>query len=202
MYWILAAPTLAALLILATLIPYRVVRGAFEAARTRDRRRNGPAVRAERRALGRFMKRAALVPLALLLVIQAGLIIHHEFLGPAHLLANVYGAYHPEVALSAPDLEAWSLAYEARERARASSSTTVLRSIRVAMAEHWPLYPGYLFLSSLFLLYFYGARYPRLVVRYRRSVRSRNQMLRSQLPDGVGWQPASRSPTGLARHSP
>lgn len=189
MYWILAAPSLAALLFVVCLLPYRIIRRALNAARAREGNWRGPAVRTETRAIARFIKRAVLVPLVILFIVQVGLVLHYEFLGPAHLLANVYGTYHPELALSAPDLEAWAHAYEAqqRERARSAATQSTLRSIRVALAEHWPLYPGYLFLSLAFLLYFYVVQYPRLVLRYRSSVRSRLVPSAHGLPAGTRW---------------
>ena len=194
MYWLIAAPSVLLVIALLGLLPYGGIRQAVRNARVSSSRIDAQRARRELRHLGKFLGWTLLLPLALLALVQIGLLLHHHLLGPGHLLANVFGEYHPEVALNAPDLEAWAAAYEeARRDGRIASGGGV--SAATAFWEHWPLYPAYLLLSATFVLVFLATGYVRRVRAYVAGVRRRGRQ------NDAGWGMAYHAHAGSSRRS-
>jgi hypothetical protein len=175
--WLLAAPSIFVLLAVVVLFPYDALKGVRRNIRRRSGRVSLRRTRRELRHLARFLGMAVLVPLAALGMVQVALLAHHHLLGPAHGLAAVYGTHHPEVALSAPDIDGWTAAYE---EARAAGEPVYgrLHTIGEALIFNWPLYPVYVVLTFAALIYFFASRYPRLARSYSAGVRKRGRAYR------------------------
>jgi hypothetical protein len=176
MFWILAAPSLLALLLAVPLLPYRSVRTALRQAHAADGGWGGLHLRREGKRLGSLLRRTVLRPLLLLAVVQLVLALHHVSLGPAHLLAEVFGDFHPETSLNAVDLDAWREAYAEAQRER-PASPPLLRQL----VARWPLYPSYLALAVVYLATHFLHRFPRAVQGYARGVQRRGLRLQALL---------------------
>jgi hypothetical protein len=173
MFWIIAAPSLLALAALVGLMPYRALGRAAANVRRSDGTLSSYRARSEARRFGRFIRSVAVKPMGLLLLVQILLVAHHYSLGPAHWLANTFGEFHPEVALSAPDLDAWRQAYNESSQAGASRGGDAHGVSRLVdrLVDHWPLYPAYLALSFAFVFHFFVYRFGHFANRYIRGTR-------------------------------
>lgn len=176
MFWILAAPSLLALLLAVPLLPYGSMGAALRQARAADGGWGGPQLRREGKRLGSLLRRTVIRPLLLLAVVQLVLALHHVSLGPAHLLAEVFGEFHPETSLNAVDLDAWREAYAEAHRER-PAPPPILRQL----VARWPLYPSYLALALVYLGTHFLHGFPRAVRGYVRGVQRRGLRLQAPL---------------------
>lgn len=181
MLWLYALPFLLLLGGAALRLPY----DALAHARRNTLRADGS--RSERRtrreashALG-LLWRAAGVPLAVMLVAAGGMRAVHLWVMPDVSLAPIFGDYHPETSLHAPDLEAWEEAIEATRRERAFRAwreaqgldAPTTPSLGEQMAEHWPLHAVFPLLLLAFALWYVLRVVPGAADAYRAGVLGR-----------------------------
>jgi hypothetical protein len=122
-----------------------------------------------------------LVPLVVLVGLQSGLYLVHAYVIPDTTLSELFGEYHPETSLHAPDLEAWNEAIEADRRDReyqawreaqglAPASTTPITEV---FLEHWPLHLAFVILPLAYAVWFIRRRYLPAARAYHRGVKRR-----------------------------
>jgi hypothetical protein len=194
-YWLIALPSIFLLLLLGGLLPYGALARAARTVRDRSPDARPRVAWREITHFGRFLVRAAVVPLAILGAVQLALILHHELLGPGNLLASVFGDAHPEIALNAPDLEHWAQLYEEARAVVPLYKPKPLTAMKAALWTNWPMYPAYLALAFVFIVGFFATRYVRLVRKYRAGIlrRSRPRNGRADAP----FAPAGHRGAGL-----
>jgi hypothetical protein len=183
MLWLVAGPVLVFLLSLAVLLPYASLRTAVRNTRRADGHRSRQRTQRELHHLRRFLRSAALVPLLVLILLQSGLYLVHTYVVPDTTLSELFGEYHPETSLHAPDLEAWNEAIDADRRDRdyeawreaqglAPASTTPMAEVLV---EHWPLHLAFLILPLAYFVWFVRRRYLPAARTYHRGVTRREK---------------------------
>lgn len=183
MTWLFAGPILVLLVGIVALLPYASLSAAARNTRRSSGQRSARRTRRELHHAATFLRNAALVPLAILLLMQGGLFaVHHYVIPDDTTLSDLFGEYHPEVALHAPDLEAWDEAIEANRRDRAYATwqqaqglipVTAIPPSEVLM-EHWPLHVVFLVLPLVFLTWFFQRRYVAAARAYHRGVVQRS----------------------------
>jgi hypothetical protein len=184
MTWLLAGPALALFLGLIALLPYGSLLTAARNTRRSNGRRSTRRTRRELHHVATFLRDAALVPLVLLVLMQGALFAVHTYVVPDNTtLSEIFGEYHPEVSLHAPDLEAWDEAIRADQRDRAyvawqqaqgmiPSTPTAVSDLLV---EHWPLHLIFFALPFAFLTWFFRRRYFALARAYHLGVAQRSK---------------------------
>ena len=182
MLLLLLGPVVLATLILTAFLPYESFRVAARNGKV-GTERSGRRTRRESRHLKRFLRNAVVLPVLMVVIIQSALFTLHYFVVPDTTLSDIFGEYHPDVALNAPDLEAWNEAiertqrardFEARERAE-GYMRPAKTSLGATMIEHWPLHLIFLILPLAFLTWFFQGHFLTLSQRYRAEVARRNK---------------------------
>lgn len=197
MTWLFAGPLLVLLLGIAALLPYASLSTAARNTRRpsgrRSARRSARRTRRELHHAAAFLRDAALVPLVVLLLLQGTLFaVHHYVVPDDTTLSELFGEYHPEVSLHAPDLEAWNDTIEANRRDLAYAEwqqrqglipASVVPPSEVLM-EHWPLHIVFLVLPLGYLTWFFRRRYVAAARSYHRGVAQRQKQyaLRAAAP--------------------
>lgn len=183
MAWLFALPLLLLLVGTALCMPYDAFRVAVRNTHRGDGARSPSRTQREVRHAQRLLWRTLLAPLLLMLV--AGLLMRgfHLYVMPDSPLGALFGEYHPEVSLHAPDLDAWEEAIEASRRDEAHQawreaqglSPTTATSWKQALTEHWPVH--FLFLVALyaFVPWYLLRTTPRATKRYREGVAARSR---------------------------
>ena len=184
MTWLFAGPLLVFLLGIAALLPYPSLATAARNTRRSNGRRSTRRTRRELHHVTTFLRDAALVPLVALLLLQGTLFaVHHYAVPDDTTLSELFGEYHPEVSLHAPDLEAWNDAIEANQRDLAYADwqqrqglipASVVPPSEVLM-EHWPLHIVFLVLPLAYLTWFFRRRYVAAARTYHRGVVQRQK---------------------------
>ncbi len=172
--FIILLPTMLAVAVFAAAMPYRSMRAAIRNARAEDGSWKPHRLAAESRSFRRFTVRAHVIPLGVLAVVQFSLVVLLEISGAGSVMADLFGEFHPEVALHARDLDELSL--WAQEVYEARSQNATLRSV---LGDRWPLWPAYLVLTSAGLVVFVRTRLVKLTARYAAGVRSREREARA-----------------------
>jgi len=183
MLWLVAGPVLVFLLSLAVLLPYASLRTAVRNTHREEGQRSRQRTQRELHHLRRFLRTAVLTPLVVLGALQGGLYLVHAYVIPDTTLSDLFGEYHPETSLHAPDLDAWNEAIDADRRDRdyqawleaqdlAPKSTSPLAEVLV---EHWPLHLAFLILPLAYLLWFARRRYLPAARAYHRGVTRRQK---------------------------
>ncbi len=181
MTWLLAGPILLLLAMLAVLLPYPTLRLA---ARNSQRAEGVRSTRRTRRELHHatpFLRDAVLVPVVVIVLLQGASFVIHGYVVPDTTLSELFGEYHPEVSLHAPDLEAWNEAIEATHRDRDYEAWRQAQglapqtptSIDEVLVEHWPLHLVFVLLPLVYLAWFFSRRYFALARSYHRGVAQR-----------------------------
>lgn len=184
MTWLFAGPLLIFLLGIAALLPYASLAAAARNTRRSSGRRSTRRTHRELHHVTTFLRDAALVPLVVLFLLQGTLFTVHTYVVPDDTtLSELFGEYHPEVSLHAPDLEAWNDAIEANRRDRAYVHwqqqqglipASVLPPSEV-LIEHWPLHLVFLVLPLAYLTWFFRRRYIAAARTYHRGVAQRQK---------------------------
>lgn len=183
MIWLVAGPVLVLLLGLAVLLPYASLQTAARNTRRGDGERSRQRTQRELHHLKRFLRAVLLVPLVVLVVLQGGLYLVHAYVVPDTTLSELFGEYHPETSLHAPDLDAWNEAIDADRRDReyeawreaqglASKSTSPLTEVLV---EHWPIHLAFLILPLAYFVWFVRQRYLPAARAYHHGVTRRQK---------------------------
>jgi hypothetical protein len=168
MEWLSVGSVLALILGIAALLPYGSLRKAAANARRPNGRRSPRRIRRELHHAAVFFRSAALVPLVALLLLQGALFAVHAYVVPdATTLSDLFGTYHPEVSLHAPDLEAWDEAIRADQRDRAYDAwkheqglaSVAPPAVSEFLLEHWPLHVVFSVLPLAFLTWFFRGPY-------------------------------------------
>lgn len=184
MTWLFAGPILVLLLGIAALLPYASLQTAARNTRRSGGQRSARRARRELHHAATFLRDAALVPLVILVLMQGSLFAVHTYLVPDDTtLSDLFGEYHPEVSLHAPDLEAWHEAIEANRRDRAYAAWQQAQGlipvtavpVTEVLAEHWPLHLVFLALPLAFLTWFFRRRYVDAAQAYHRGVVQRSK---------------------------
>ena len=183
MIWLVAGPVLVFLLGLAALLPYASFRTAARNTHREDGQRSRQRTQRELHHLRTFLRTAVLVPLVALAALQGGLYLVHAYVIPDTTLSELFGEYHPETSLHAPDLDAWNEAIDADRRDRdyeawreaqglASKSTSPLAEVLV---EHWPIHLAFLILPLAYFVWFVRRRYLPAARTYHHGVTRRQK---------------------------
>lgn len=178
MGWVVAVPALVVLICVGFLLPVPSLRLALRNTRRWDGRRSRVRTRRELRHLGRFLGSAVGLPVAGLLLLGVAVLIVHAYVIPRTNLAQIFGANHPEVALHAPDLEAWA---EAEREAAWQEEERRERGIEPAFSwsrlfwEHWPLHPLVAVLFAGLVYWIVARRYVKAARIYHTGVRERRR---------------------------
>lgn len=181
MLWLVAGPVLLFLLGLAVSLPYASLQTAARNPLREDGQRSSRRTERELYHLKTFLRAAVLVPLLVLVGLQGGLYLVHTHVIPDTTLSDLFGEYHPETSLHAPDLEAWNEAIEADRRDRdyqawleAQGLAPKSRSPLVEVfVEHWPLHLAFVILPLVYLVWFARRRYFPAARTYHRGVTQR-----------------------------
>lgn len=181
MTWLLAGPVLVFLLGLAALLPYASFRTAARNTRREDGQRSEQRTHRELHHLKTFLRTAVLVPLGVLVGVQGGFYLIHAYVIPDTTLSELFGEYHPETSLHAPDLEAWSEAIDADRRDRDYEAWLQAQGLAPAsnspftevLVEHWPLHLAFLILPLVYAVWFVRQRYLPAARTYHRGVTQR-----------------------------
>ena len=195
MLWLFALPFLLLVAGAAVRLPF----DTFSHARRNACRADGSA--SERRtrreashAVG-LLWRAVGLPLLVMLAAAGGMRAVHLWVMPDVSVAPIFGDYHPETSLHAPDLEAWEEAIEATRRERAHQAWRVAQGLEEPadrplgehLAEHWPLHLVFLLLLTAFAAWYVLRAVPPAVTAYRAGVLSRRtEYLRHDHPAMLG----------------
>lgn len=183
MIWLFTLPFLLLVVVVALRLPY----GAFRIARRNAYRGTGERsegrTQREMRRLGALLWRTLGAPLLILLALGGGMRAFHLYAMPEDSLARIFGEYHPEESLHAPDLEAWEEALEAAQRERAYEAwqqaqglaPRTERSLGDQFAEHWPVHLVFLLLLFAFVLWYVLWVVPSVVTAYRDGVLTRSK---------------------------
>lgn len=183
MIWLFALPFLLVLAGAALRLPYDALRVARRNALRSDGTRSQSRNRREARHAARLLWRLAGAPLLILLVAAGGMRVFHLYAMPDESLARIFGEYHPEESLHAPDLEAWQEAIEATRREKATRAWREAQGLDPAttptfgeqMAEHWPVHLVFLLLLLAFTAWYVLFVAPRAAETYRTSVLTRSK---------------------------
>lgn len=184
MTWLLVGPILVFLLGIAALLPYASLQTAARNTRRSGGQRSRRRMRRELRYLGSFLRDGALVPLVVLVLLQGGLLFVHTTVIPDNtILSEIFGEYHPETSLHAPDLDAWNdaIAADRRERElRASQQAQGLLPVPAVpisevLVEHWPVHLVFLVLPLAYIVWFFRRRYLTLTQAYHHGVVRRHK---------------------------
>ena len=184
MMWLFAGPILMLLLGIAALLPYASFQAASRNARRPDGGWSPRRTRREAHHAVTFLRDAALVPFVMLVLMQGSMFAVHHYVVPDDTTLNdLFGEYHPEVALHAPDLEAWNEAIEANRRDRAYATwqqaqgliPVTATPLSEVLAEHWPLHVAFIAFSLAFLTWFFRRRYVDAARSYHRGVVQRSK---------------------------
>jgi hypothetical protein len=185
MTWLLAGPILVFLLGIAALLPYASLQTAARNTRRSGGQRSRRRTRRELRYLGSFLRNGVLVPLLALVLMQGGLFFVHTTVIPDNtVLSEIFGEYHPETSLHAPDLDAWNEAIEADRRERALRASQQMQGllpppppppISEVLLEHWPIHLAFLFLPMAYVVWFFRRRYVALAQAYHHGVARRHK---------------------------
>jgi hypothetical protein len=190
MTWLLTGPFLLLLVSLVALLPYASLRLAMQNSRRPDGERSTHRTQREHHHLSVFLRRGVLTPFLVLVAFSGAAFVLHHYLVPDMTLSELFGEYHPEVALHAPDLKAWGEAIEANRRDQAyrewqqaqGLAPAPAPSLATVMVEHWTLlHPVILLLPLAYLTWFFRRRYFAAARDYHRGVvrRSKRYALRA-----------------------
>ena len=197
MTWILAAPLLFFLLGLALVLPYASFRKAARNTSDADGRPSRFRTEREKHHLSTFLRTAAFVPLVVLTLIQGGLFVVHHYVVPEDTtLSELFGEFHPETSLHAPDLEAWNEAIEANQRdeaflawqqAQGLAPNAEGATLTELLLDHWPLHIAFPLVALAYLVWFVRSRYLPAARTYHRGVtrRARRYEVRDACEPGV-----------------
>ena len=175
---LLLGPICLLVVLLVAFLPYGTFRLAARNGKVgneRSRRRT----RREVRHLKRFLRNAVLLPLLIVVMIQGTLVALHYFIVPDTTMSDIFGEYHPDVTLNAPDLESWKTAMVRSRKAReveAQLSTGGLAnktSLAATLVEHWPLHIVIPLLPLAFLAWFMRRHFFAMSQRYHYEVTRR-----------------------------
>ena len=203
MFFLLLGPIGLTVLLLAAFLPYRSFRVAARNGKVGNER-SSRRTRREMRHAKRFLRSAVLVPLLIVVLIQGALFCLHFYLVPDTTLSDLFGAYHPEVALHAPDLEAWDEAIEAKRRDQAYREWQQAEgllpeshpTIVATLIEHWPIHLVIPLFPLAFLAWFMTRHFFNMSQRYHHGVVRRSK--RYALHGAAGGARAPERPVGYA----
>lgn len=195
MFWLFALPFLLLVVGAAIRLPYDMLAHARRNTRRADGSRSERRTRREAAHAAGLLWRAVGLPLVVMLAAAGGMRAVHLWVMPDVSVAPIFGDYHPETSLHAPDLEAWEEAIEATRRERAYRAWREAQgldapappSLRDQLAEHWPLHAVFPLLLLAFALWYVLRVLPDTVAAYRAGVLSRGtEYLRRDHPAMLG----------------
>ena len=203
---LLLGPLCLTVVLLAAFLPY----GSFRLAARNGKvgsTRSGRRTRREARHLRRFLRNAVLLPILIIVLIQGALFTLHYFIVPDTTMNDIFGEYHPEVSLNAPDLESWKTAMERSRRAREveaelrSGGLTNQSKISLAatMVEHWPLHVILPLLPLAFLAWFLSRHFFAMSQHYHYDVarRAKRYALHTAAAGARSGRVSYASPPGM-----
>lgn len=197
MTWLLASPFLVFLLCLALALPYASFRKASRNTAGADGQPSRFRTEREKHHLTTFLRTVVLVPLVVLALIQGGLFaVHHYVLPEDTTLSELFGEFHPETSLHAPDLEAWNEAIDASRRdeaflawqeAQGLAPGSARATLSEVLLDHWPNHIAFLLVALAYLIWFARRRYIPAARTYHRGVtrRARRYEVRDACEPGV-----------------
>ncbi len=175
MIWLFTIPFLLVVASAVLHLPYDALRMAARNAHRGDGARSPARTRRELRHGSKLAWRVLGAPLFVLVLATGGMRVFHLYAMPDSTLADLFGDNHPEVALNAPDLEAWADAidengrmedYE-RWRQAQGFDPLVKPTLYQQLAEHWPIHLVFLLLAGVFALWYAFRITPRTATSYR-----------------------------------
>lgn len=183
MLWLFTLPFLLLLLGAALRLPFDALRLARRNARRADGSHSRSRSRREGRHAARLLWRVAGAPLLVMLLAAGGMRAFHLYAMPDESLARIFGEYHPEASLHAPDLEAWEEALEATRREKAHRAWREAQgldpktepTLGAQLAEHWPVHLVFLLLLLGFAGWYVLYAAPRAASAYRAEVLARSK---------------------------
>ncbi len=183
MAWLFLLPFLLLLGGVALRLPYDAFRLGLRNAHRGDGVRSRSRTRREVRHAERLLWRTAGAPLLVMVLAAGAMAGIHFYAMPDESLAQIFGDYHPETSLHAPDLEAWQEAIEATRREKAFQAwreaqglaPPTTTSLSAQLARHWPLHPIYLILLFAFAAWTVLGVAPRAAAAYRTGVIARSK---------------------------
>lgn len=215
MLWLLAGPFLLLLLAVSAFLPYPALRTAVTNVRRPDGTRSSHRTRREARHLATFLRSAVLVPLAVLVSLQGGAFVIHNYVVPNDTtLSALFGENHPDVTLHAPALEIWDGEIQTSRLSDALAAEGYNDVLDTApdehtfgflgglLVDHWPLHLIFLFLPLAYLAVFFRKPFFTAVRTYHAGVARRAK--RYALHSAVTRERSatSRSTVGLAALRP
>lgn len=183
MVWLFSVP----LAVLACSVVWRFPQRAAQMALRNTRRGNGvrsqARTRRELRHGGRLAWHALGIPLLVLVLAAGGMRVVHLYIMPDTTLADIYGDQHPELALNAPDLDAWADRIEADRRDQAYQQWRQAQGLdpiaktswQHYVSEHWPMHLAFPILLLVFVAWYALRILPRIASAYGRGVLSRSR---------------------------
>jgi len=183
MVWLFLLPFLLLLGGAALRLPYDALRLGLRNAHRGDGVRSQSRTRREVRHASRLLWRTVGAPLLVMLLAAGAMRAIHLYAMPDESLAQIFGDYHPETSLHAPDLEAWQEAIEATRREKAYQAWREAQGLAppssaplgAQIAQHWPLHPTYLLLLFAFAAWYVLRVAPRAAAAYRAGVIARSR---------------------------
>lgn len=182
MVWLFLLPFLLLLGGVALRLPYDALRLGLRNAHRGDGVRSRSRMRREVRHAARLLWRVAGAPLLVLILAGGVMRAIHLYAMPDESLAQIFGDYHPETSLHAPDLEAWQEAIEATRREKAYQAWREAQglvpktepTLGAQFVQHWPLHLVYLLLLLAFAAWYVLRVAPRAAAAYRAGVVARS----------------------------
>lgn len=183
MIWIVAISLFLFVGAILLCIPYDAFPLALRNTHRGGGERSGARTKRELRHVGRLAWKTLGIPLFVMLLASGAMRAFHLYGMPDNTLAEIYGEYHPEVSLNAPDLEAWADAIEAEHREAAFHAWRQAQGLEAAatptlqeqLVEHWPIHPIFVILLWAFAAWYLLRVVPHATALYRRGVALRSR---------------------------